>query len=185
MICKRLAIKVSLSFCLPGSAFRGPAGMYFARFGLNNQPKHRIAMKRIILLIACLTMTGSLFAQSPEKGWPHRQDREKISIDPNGQDITIDRNSFTGKQKPTRHGVSSCPVLQLRHMRSCSSTGLTKEASARLSWAAQPLQVAWASEFPFGSKAGRIWTGCWMTMQSGTAPDPMPHPFPPVRRETV
>lgn len=51
-------------------------------------------MKRIILLIACLTMTGSLFAQSPEKGWPHRQDREKISIDPNGQDITIDRNSF-------------------------------------------------------------------------------------------
>ena len=51
-------------------------------------------MKRALLIIAFMTLAGSLFAQNPENGWPQRQDRERISIDPNGQDITIDRNSF-------------------------------------------------------------------------------------------
>jgi hypothetical protein len=51
-------------------------------------------MKRALLFVAFMTLAGSLFAQNPENGWPQRQDRERISIDPNGQDITIDRNSF-------------------------------------------------------------------------------------------
>ncbi len=49
-------------------------------------------MKRALLFVAFMTLAGSLFAQNPENGWPQRQDRERISIDPNGQDITIDRN---------------------------------------------------------------------------------------------
>ena len=46
-----------------------------------------------------MTLAGSLFAQNPENGWPQRQDRERISIDPNGQDITIDRNSFVWRPR--------------------------------------------------------------------------------------
>ena len=51
-------------------------------------------MKRILSIIAFLTFAGTLFAQNNDIGWPQRQDKEKITVDPNGQDITIDRNTF-------------------------------------------------------------------------------------------
>ena len=51
-------------------------------------------MKRILSIIAFLTFACTLFAQNSDIGWPQRQDKEKITVDPNGQDITIDRNTF-------------------------------------------------------------------------------------------
>ena len=54
-------------------------------------------MKRILLLTVFLALTGSLFAQNVPSGLPQRQDRDKISIDPSGKDITINRNSYTWK----------------------------------------------------------------------------------------
>ena len=51
-------------------------------------------MKKLLLILAFLTLTGALLAQNTDNGWPQRQDREKITVDPNGQDITIDRNTF-------------------------------------------------------------------------------------------
>ena len=54
-------------------------------------------MKRILLLTVFLALTGSLFAQNVPSGLPQRQERDKISIDPSGKDITINRNSYTWK----------------------------------------------------------------------------------------
>ena len=51
-------------------------------------------MKRILSIIAFLTFACTLFAQNSDIMWPQRQDKEKITVDPNGQDITIDRNTF-------------------------------------------------------------------------------------------
>lgn len=50
--------------------------------------------RRILLtLIASICLVPSLRAQVVE-GWPQRQDREHIFVDPEGKNITIDRNTY-------------------------------------------------------------------------------------------
>ena len=53
-----------------------------------------IVMKKLMMLIALLTVAGSVSGQNTGGDWVQRQDREKITVDPNGQDITIDRNTY-------------------------------------------------------------------------------------------
>ena len=53
-----------------------------------------IVMKKLMMLIALLTVAGSVSGQNTGGDWVQRQDRERITVDPNGQDITIDRNTY-------------------------------------------------------------------------------------------
>ena len=44
--------------------------------------------------MAALVLGLSAEAQNTNNGWPQRQDREQINVDPDGQNITIDRNTY-------------------------------------------------------------------------------------------
>lgn len=41
-----------------------------------------------------LVLRVNIGAQNTNNGWPQRQDREQIYVDPDGQNITIDRNTY-------------------------------------------------------------------------------------------
>ena len=50
--------------------------------------------KLFFAVIAALCVAPSLHAQVAGQGWPQRQSQEQISIDPSGQNITIDKNTY-------------------------------------------------------------------------------------------
>lgn len=51
-------------------------------------------MKKIVLLLAFLALGLGAGAQNTNNGWPQRQSHEQINVDPDGQNITIDRNMY-------------------------------------------------------------------------------------------
>ena len=50
-------------------------------------------MKKVLFLLAFLFVAGSVFAQS-NLGWPEQHNRKEITIENEGQNITIDKNVY-------------------------------------------------------------------------------------------
>lgn len=51
-------------------------------------------MRKLILFLVLFSSPILASAQDINNGWPQRQDREQIIIDPDGQNITIDHNTY-------------------------------------------------------------------------------------------
>ena len=53
-------------------------------------------MKRIVMILAALALSTSLFAQNKDWGWPEASSSTEINVDQteNGKNITINNNSF-------------------------------------------------------------------------------------------
>lgn len=51
-------------------------------------------MKKIAFLMFALMVSGNIFAQSSDWGWPDTHSRSEINIDKDNHNVTIDRNMY-------------------------------------------------------------------------------------------
>ena len=51
-------------------------------------------MRRLIFILAALTVSAGLCAQTNDWGWPDTHSRSEINIDKENNNVTIDRNMY-------------------------------------------------------------------------------------------
>lgn len=62
-------------------------------------------MKKVLFLLAFLFVAGSVFAQS-NYGWPEQHNRKEITVENEGQNITIDKNVYSWRPFDREVGLS-------------------------------------------------------------------------------
>ena len=76
-------------------------------------------MKKVLFLLAFLFVAGSVFAQS-NYGWPEQHNRKEITVENEGQNITIDKNVYSWRPFDREVGLS---LYGSRYRKAASNKG--------------------------------------------------------------